>query len=133
MDKQLAQSIGRGARDARTRARLTQADVAERLGMASEVYGRLERGLMLPRVATLAKLCRELSVSSDDLLGLRDADPSARSAGSISPEDGARPEGGVGPGVRRLLRRVKTLDRRTLRLLHVLAAALARGQGEDAQ
>ncbi|MFP2934834.1 helix-turn-helix transcriptional regulator, partial [Pyxidicoccus sp. 3LG] len=70
MDKKLATTIGAAARAARTRLELTQADVAERIDVATEVYGRLERGGMLPSVQTLLKLCHELHVSADELLGL---------------------------------------------------------------
>ncbi|HEX8705831.1 MAG TPA: helix-turn-helix transcriptional regulator, partial [Myxococcaceae bacterium] len=44
MEKPLASTLGAVARAARMRAGLTQEDVAERIGMASEVYGRMERG-----------------------------------------------------------------------------------------
>ncbi|HEY0092769.1 MAG TPA: helix-turn-helix transcriptional regulator, partial [Archangium sp.] len=43
----LAATIGTAARAARVQANLTQEDVAERVGLATEVYGRLERGGML--------------------------------------------------------------------------------------
>ncbi|HLL82141.1 MAG TPA: helix-turn-helix transcriptional regulator [Longimicrobium sp.] len=118
MDKKLAEAIGSAARAARQRARLTQADVAERLGIASEVYGRLERGLMLPSVVTLRKLCVALAVPADELLGLREPD------GSFVAEP--PPSYGDSPELRRLLRRVQQLDRRKLRLLTLLAAALSR-------
>ena len=55
MEKPLASILGAVARTARMRAGLTQEDVAERIGMASEVYGRMERGQMLPRVEKLLK------------------------------------------------------------------------------
>src|SRR5512138_87759 len=118
MDERLARHIGKGAREARTRMRLTQADVAERLGMANEVYGRLERGLMLPSVPTLRKLCVALGVSSDALLDLGNAD--ASDALPLPPAFGESPE------VRRLLRRVRGLDRRKMRLVILFAVALAR-------
>ena len=53
----LARHLGKTARAARLLAKLTQADVAERVGIATEVYGRLERGAMLPSAPTLRKLC----------------------------------------------------------------------------
>jgi len=117
MDRKLAEAIGSAARAARQRARLTQADVAERLGIASEVYGRLERGLMLPSVPTLRKLCLVLSVSADELLGVREPD------GSLVAEP--PPTYGESPELRRLIRRAQQLDRRKLRLLVLLAAALS--------
>ncbi len=116
MDQDLAATLGEAAREARRRARLTQADVAERVGIATEVYGRLERGLMLPSVETLRKLCRVLGVTSDALLGLRGDLRAAESPATY----------GEPPEIRRLLRRLRRLDPRHLRLISLLASELAR-------
>jgi transcriptional regulator with XRE-family HTH domain len=70
VDHKLAAILGGAARTARLRLGLTQSDVAERVGMAMEVYSRLERGRMLPRTQTLKRLCDVLQVSSDTLLGV---------------------------------------------------------------
>ncbi|WP_233610342.1 helix-turn-helix transcriptional regulator, partial [Corallococcus sp. AB049A] len=56
LERKLAVSVGAAARAARLKAGLTQADVADRVGIASEVYGRLERGKMMPSVPTLFRL-----------------------------------------------------------------------------
>src|SRR5687767_15566542 len=98
MDKKLATTIGAAARSARSRLELTQADVAERIDVATEVYGRLERGGMLPSVQTLLKLCHELHVSADELLGLASHSPSNSRSSEPPPSPQERPE------VRRLLR-----------------------------
>ncbi len=119
MDRKLAQLVGEAARAARGRARLTQADVAERLGITVEVYGRMERGTVLPSVPTLRHLCEVLAVSADELLGLREGARPPR----IS-EEGA--SYGDRPEMRRLARRARRLDRRSVRLLAILAAELAR-------
>ena len=120
MDKKLATTIGASARVARGRMELTQADVAERIDVATEVYGRLERGGMLPSVQTLLKLCHELHVSADELLGLaaQGAPPSRASA--APPPTPERPE------VRRLLRSVRQLDPAQVKLLGLVANALTR-------
>src|SRR4051794_9952480 len=47
-DLQARRAIGQAARAARNALRLTQEQVADALGMAAEVYGRIERGLMMP-------------------------------------------------------------------------------------
>jgi transcriptional regulator with XRE-family HTH domain len=60
--------IGERARSARTRLGLNQSEVAERVGISNEVYGRLERGLMTPRLATFLRLCDVLRVEPNDLL-----------------------------------------------------------------
>jgi transcriptional regulator with XRE-family HTH domain len=60
--------IGERARAARTRLGLNQSEVAERVGISNEVYGRLERGLMTPRLATFLRLCNVLGVEPNELL-----------------------------------------------------------------
>ncbi|NMO22602.1 helix-turn-helix transcriptional regulator [Pyxidicoccus fallax] len=121
MDKKLATTIGAAARAARTRLELTQADVAERIDVATEVYGRLERGGMLPSVQTLLKLCHELHVSADELLGLAShGTGSTRSSAEPPPSPQERPE------VRRLLRTVRQLEPSKVKLLGLVANALGR-------
>lgn len=127
MDPQrgLAATIGNAARAARIRANLTQEDVAERVGLATEVYGRLERGGMLPSVPTLRKLCVVLSIPSDVLLGLS-ADQYGRKWGPPEPEE---PRGREEPSeIRRLIRTVKKLEPEEFRLLSLMAAGLKRLQ-----
>ncbi|HVG60584.1 MAG TPA: helix-turn-helix transcriptional regulator [Hyalangium sp.] len=119
MDKKLASTIGAAARAARMRLELTQADVAERIEVATEVYGRLERGGMLPSVQTLLRLCHELNVSADELLGLTQHSPSPRSSeGPSAPTE--RPE------IRRFLRSLRQLDSSHVKLLGLVAKALLR-------
>ena len=65
MEPTLSTILGAAVRAARQRQELTQADVAERVGLATEVYGRLERGHMLPSVRTLLRICTVLHVSAD--------------------------------------------------------------------
>jgi transcriptional regulator with XRE-family HTH domain len=120
MDKKLASTIGAAARAARMRLELTQADVAERIDVATEVYGRLERGGMLPSVQTLLKLCQELSISSDELLGLTPHAPSPRSTTEAPAPPSERPE------IRRLLRSLRQLDSSHIKLLGLVAKALLR-------
>jgi transcriptional regulator with XRE-family HTH domain len=119
MDKKLATTIGAAARSARMRLELTQADVAERIDVATEVYGRLERGGMLPSVQTLLKLCHELNVSSDELLGLSQHGPTTRAA-----EPPAAPT--ERPEIRRLLRSLRQLESAHIKLLGLVAKALLR-------
>lgn len=120
MDKKLATTIGASARVARGRMELTQADVAERIDVATEVYGRLERGGMLPSVQTLLKLCHELHVSADELLGLAAQGVTPARANEAPPPTPERPE------VRRLLRSVRQLDPAQVKLLGLVANALTR-------
>lgn len=68
MPTQPESALGERARAARTRLGLNQLEVAERIGISSEAYGRLERGLMAPRFATFLRLCDVLGVAPNDLL-----------------------------------------------------------------
>ena len=69
MSEELARQIGSAAREARTHLGLTQAEVAEKLGIAHMLYSRLERGKMLPSVPTLLRMCAVLHIAADKLLG----------------------------------------------------------------
>ncbi|WP_343211109.1 helix-turn-helix domain-containing protein [Archangium violaceum] len=118
--QQLAKAMGDSAREARTKAGLTQADVAERIGVATEVYGRLERGLLMPSVPTLRRLCMALSLHADTLLSLGPGQPPAWSTPPLPPQ----PES---PLMRRLMRHVRKLNPMQLRALSLVAATLLRG------
>jgi transcriptional regulator with XRE-family HTH domain len=77
MDSSLGKQIGKALRAARKTLGLSQADVAHRLEISPEFYGRLERGVAMPSVDTLRSLAVELRVSTDELLGLRGGVPRA--------------------------------------------------------
>jgi transcriptional regulator with XRE-family HTH domain len=117
----LAANVGEVAREARQRVGLTQADVAERVGLATEVYGRLERGRMLPSVPSLRKLCIVLRTPSDSFLGLNSGEVATwvAEAESITP-----PEADESPELRRLMRTLRKLDASQLKLISLVAAAL---------
>ncbi|MGZ3457223.1 MAG: helix-turn-helix domain-containing protein [Archangium sp.] len=110
--QKLRTTIGNAARHARGQAGLTQADVADRVGLATEVYGRLERGQLLPSVPSLLKLCLTMRVSSDRLLGL----DASRVAGWA-----ARPEQHEPPQLRRLLRTLRQLTPAQVKVVAQLA------------
>lgn len=118
--KHLALSVGERCRAARQRLGLTQEDVAERVSLATEVYGRLERGNNLPSLPTFRRICVVLKVSADELLAL------AEEAAQVPPPAGAALEV-PHPELRRLLRRVERLPKEHVRVLNVLAGALERG------
>jgi transcriptional regulator with XRE-family HTH domain len=119
MPSDLAAVFARELREARSARGLTQAEAAERAGIAVEVYGRLERARALPRADTLVRLAVALHVSADGLLG-RDPSPSWVGAGEPQVEYADRPE------VRRLLRRLEGASPRTVRLLAAVAWAIER-------
>jgi transcriptional regulator with XRE-family HTH domain len=112
----LAKALGDAAREARLRAGLTQADVAERIGVATEVYGRLERGLLMPSVPTLRRLCLALHLTADKLLALSSAHPPSWAETPPPPQEGVH--------MRRLLRHVRRLTPHQIRALSLVAATL---------
>jgi transcriptional regulator with XRE-family HTH domain len=121
MEKRLATTVGEGSRLARMRAGLTQADVAERIGVATEVYGRMERGKMLPSVPTLLRLCVALRSGPHELMGMAPLD----SPGKSSPWADEVPEGlDDTPEMRRLLRSLRRLSRAQLKLMQLVASAI---------
>ncbi|WP_224244883.1 helix-turn-helix transcriptional regulator [Hyalangium gracile] len=120
MEKRLATTVGESSRLARMRAGLTQADVAERIGVATEVYGRMERGKMLPSVPTLLRLCVALRSGPDELMGL-----APRNGSGESPWADEVPSGlDDTPEMRRLLRSLRRLKRPQIKLMHLVATAI---------
>ena len=106
----LATQVGAAARAARLRAELTQEELAERAELATEVYGRLERGLMLPSLPSLLRLCRALRVDANTLLGFSSEKPPAWLTESPSATSEPR-------ALRRLLRTARRLTPKQLTVL----------------
>ncbi|MFY0568939.1 helix-turn-helix domain-containing protein [Archangium lansingense] len=77
MDEKLRHALGDAARAARLRLGLTQAEVAKKVRLKPGVYGRVERGAMVPSVPTLRRICETLGISSDALLSLGAPAPEA--------------------------------------------------------
>jgi transcriptional regulator with XRE-family HTH domain len=112
----LAKTLGLAARGARERLGLTQAQVADMLGLAHVVYNRLENAKMLPSVLTLVQLCDALRVTSDELLGR--AHPPKESKARASKEDP--------PSVHQLLPLARRLDEPQRQALLTVARAMLR-------
>jgi transcriptional regulator with XRE-family HTH domain len=113
MDEKLQGLLGEAARAARLRLGLTQAEVAEKVGLAQSVYGRVERGMMMPSVPTLRKLCLTLGISSDALLSLGGKQ---RGAPAVSPQPGA----GEHPELSRIIHTLRGWPPERLALLRKL-------------
>jgi transcriptional regulator with XRE-family HTH domain len=112
------------AKQARTRAGLTQADVAAALGTHPEVYGRIERGEVMPSVPTLMRMCLTLGCGPHELMGFAEVDP-----GQSLPRATTVPPGlNDTPEKRRLLRRLARLDSPRIKALARLAALLLPGR-----
>lgn len=116
----LSKALGDEARQARMHAELTQADVAERIGVATEVYGRLERGMLMPSVPTLRRLCVALRLQADVLLSLGTGRSNPAWTEPVPPPEKE------GPQMRRLMRHVRKLTPAQLRALSIVAATLRR-------
>ncbi len=52
----------------RKKAGLTQAELAEKAGLADRTYADIERGTSTMRISTLMSLCRVLNVTPNDIL-----------------------------------------------------------------
>ena len=115
----LSVQIGRAARKARLSLGLTQEDAAERVGVATEVYGKYERGDLRPSTPTLVKLSKVLGTSVDILVGLA-ADENAAASETTEPA----PVPPLPPDFRRLRRTLRTMDKLQLSTFSRMAAAL---------
>ena len=62
-------SFALALRSVRATLGLSQEELAARVALSTEAYGRLERGRVLPRVASLLRLAEETGLSVDALLG----------------------------------------------------------------
>lgn len=120
--RRLAATIGTVAKQARTRAGLTQAEVAAAIGTHPEVYGRMERGEMTPSVPTLMRLCLALGSGPHELMGFAPMAPQAPGASTVPPGLKDTPE------ERRLLRLLARLNRPRLRVVLRLVALLVPGR-----
>lgn len=116
--KTLAALFARELRAARRARGWTQAELAERIGIAVEVCGRLERGRTLPRADTLVKLAHALGTSADALLGRGEHVPDVAQAREAESGYADPPE------LRRLVRRLRRESPRTVRLLDALLSSL---------
>jgi DNA-binding XRE family transcriptional regulator len=120
-EQRLRTTLGTAARVARLRSGLTQADVAETIGTVTEVYGRMERGKLLPSVPTLFRLCLALHSGPHELLGFAPVDRTSKKlpGGLEVPAPMADT-----PEIRRLVRRLGRLERSQLRLVQLIVASL---------
>ncbi|WP_243336999.1 helix-turn-helix domain-containing protein [Anaeromyxobacter soli] len=66
--------LGRRVAERRKAAGLTQAQLAERLGVTTETVSRLERGAVVPSLARLEAFASALGVDLSDLFRVADRD-----------------------------------------------------------
>jgi transcriptional regulator with XRE-family HTH domain len=110
------------------RLELTQEQVATSVGFVPTVYGRIERGDMLPSVPKLRELCLLLGVSADALLSLRSEDNMSLLA---SPPANASTEARVdSPELRRLELLVRELPPERFRLFLIALESITHPDAE---
>jgi transcriptional regulator with XRE-family HTH domain len=118
-------NLGVQLRRARIRLELTQEQVARAVGFVPTVYGRIERGDMLPSVPKLRELCLVLGISADVLLSLPLPSVPEAPPASEKPEE-------LSAAHRRLAMLVRDLPPHRLRLFRVaLQTLLEPAEGPD--
>ncbi|HEX5749374.1 MAG TPA: helix-turn-helix transcriptional regulator [Archangium sp.] len=116
--------LGTELRMARMRLELTQEQVARAVGFVPTVYGRIERGDMMPSTPKLKALCVLLGISADVLLGVS------------PPEDmpappPPSPPPGDPPELRRLAMLVRELPPDRFRLFRVALRSIVHPDTEE--
>ncbi len=64
-------NLGENLKTARKMAGITQAELAERLQVYQKDISRWENNQLTPNALTLARICKELNASADEILGLK--------------------------------------------------------------
>lgn len=85
--KQLAELVGQAIARQRIRCKLSQEQVAEKLGIGSEAVSRIERGVVVPNIERLIELATVFGCETADLLtegSTRQEDQARRLQGLLS-------------------------------------------------
>lgn len=77
------QSIGNNLLLLRKKKGLTQAELAEKAGLADRTYADIERGTVNMRIQTLLKICEALNVLPNDILSSEEKDMNMEQAEAI--------------------------------------------------
>ena len=117
-------TLGRGLLRARHRKGYTQAETAVLVGLAAAVYGRVERGGMLPSVPTLFRMCTVLGASANVLLGFS----SEAEVVVVAPPEKPPEDSNDSPELRRLASHLRTLSPTALRTMAALASAMRKSR-----
>lgn len=64
----IAKIMAKNLKKIRLSKHLTQAELAEKAGITSNHYARVERGVAIPSAITIAMLAKSLKVKSSDIL-----------------------------------------------------------------
>lgn len=113
------------------RLELTQEQVARAVGFVPTVYGRIERGDMVPSTAKLRALCALLGVSADEVLSLRAEESTPpRAEQGTPPEQPAVKAPEDSPELRRLILILRELPPDRFRLFRVALQCIAAREHE---
>jgi transcriptional regulator with XRE-family HTH domain len=129
MDSLDKRMLGRNIRQARCHLGLTQGQMAELIDMAPEVYGRMERGHILPRLERFVAICRVLGESPDKLISK--AEEGQEEELTYEERSGARfainvLKRALGPNLRQCRRQVGWTQEETAKKAHMSAAMYGR-------
>lgn len=127
-DEKLQPRLGAELRMARMRLELTQEQVAKAVGFVPTVYGRIERGDMLPSTPKLKALCALLGISADVLLGMRSQE------GPPPPEPPPEPPApppGESPELKRLAMILRELPPDRFRLFRIALRSIAHPEQDE--
>jgi transcriptional regulator with XRE-family HTH domain len=125
MDEKLQPRLGMELRKARIRMDLTQEQVAKAVGFVPTVYGRIERGDMLPSLPKLVQLCMLLGISAESLL------PPPSEEEAPPPREPPAQEPSDSPELRRLAMILHELPPERLRLFRVALQALLESDDDE--
>lgn len=70
--KKMKEQVGKRLKECRLACKMTQRQVAQRLGVAQPVYQRYEAGIYECSYEQIASLCALFDISADYLLGIKD-------------------------------------------------------------
>jgi DNA-binding XRE family transcriptional regulator len=71
-DVKMKEEVGKRLKECRLASKMTQRQVAQRLGVAQPVYQRYEAGIYECSYEQIASLCALFDISADYLLGIKD-------------------------------------------------------------
>lgn len=74
----MSELLGNHLREYRTRANLTQADLAERVGVSRKTINTVENGVFLPSTLLALKLAEALGAPVESLFYLREPTPARK-------------------------------------------------------
>jgi len=118
-EARLKDTFARNLRAARKRRRMTQGDVAERIGVSEQIYWRYEKARMWPSIETLRRIVQVLDVSADSLFGIGQEETPAILP--LPPDDP--------PMVRRILGQLRRAHESTRRIVEMVLAAIEKRRG----